>query len=209
MCSKRSLQINNGLHQQDFFKIVIENITDVDKISQIKRLRHEFWTFAKLLGWKIPVEGEQYVLNNPSSTSAASDPNSNSESAKAASKLNQISYAVPSDAVHGNFLEAINTTLNILDKHYMDRDLQRTGNSIVMISAGSGVYKVKPHLSQITKQRMLDNAFGIDFISLSRPPVHTVPLFIVDGKSESAKDFYEIPHWMSVSYIDCKQNRSL
>ena len=121
-------------------------------------------------------------------------------------KANNISYAVPSDAVHGNFLEAINTTLNILDKHYMDRDLQRTGNSIVMISAGSGVYKVKPHLSQITKQRMLDNAFGIDFISLSRPPVHTVPLFIVDGKSENAKDFYEIPHWIRVSYVDCKQN---
>ena len=176
---------------------MIENIIDVDKISQIKRLRHEFWTFAKSLGWKIPVEGET-ILNNAVT-------GGDGDSTKA-SKLNHITYAVPSDAVHGNFLEAINTTLNILDKHYMDRDLQRTGNSIVMISAGSGVYRVKPNLSQITKQRMLDNAFGIDFISLSRPPVHTVPLFIVDGKSESAKDFYEIPHWIRVAYVDCKQN---
>ena len=41
-----------------------------------------------------------------------------------------------------HFLEAINVTLNVLDKHYMDRDLTRTGNSIVMISAGAGVFEV-------------------------------------------------------------------
>jgi len=35
---------------------------------------------------------------------------------------------VPSDSVNGNFLEAINTTLNLLDKHYMDR-LTLYGNS--------------------------------------------------------------------------------
>lgn len=42
----------------------------------------------------------------------------------------------------GNFLEAINVCLNILDKHYMDRDLSRAGQSILMISAGCGVFKV-------------------------------------------------------------------
>lgn len=51
---------------------------------------------------------------------------------------------------------------------------------------------------------MLDNAFGIDFISLSRPPVHAVPLFWVDCKAEGGKDFYEMPHWIRVSYVDCK-----
>ena len=51
-------------------------------------------------------------------------------------------YAVSSSIIDGNVLEAINTTLNILDKHYMDRDLTRTGNSMVMISAGCAYYKV-------------------------------------------------------------------
>lgn len=74
----------------------------------------------------------------------------------------------------------------------------------MLISVGSGLFKVKPNLAQITKQRMLDNAFGIDFISLSRPPVHAVPLFLVDCKSEGFKDFYEMPHWIRVSYVDCK-----
>ena len=38
-----------------------------------------------------------------------------------AGKNHSVRFAVPSDSVNGNFLEAINTTLNLLDKHYMDR----------------------------------------------------------------------------------------
>ena len=48
-----------------------------------------------------------------------------------------------------------------------------------MVSAGAGIFKVKPNLAQITKQRMVDGGIGIDFISLSRPTVHAVPLFLV------------------------------
>lgn len=50
---------------------------------------------------------------------------------------------VPSTASQGNLLEAINITLNLLSLHYADRDLQRTGNSICVISAGSGVFEVR------------------------------------------------------------------
>ena len=50
---------------------------------------------------------------------------------------------VPSTASQGNLLEAINITLNLLSLHYADRDLHRTGNSIVVISAGSGVFEVR------------------------------------------------------------------
>lgn len=117
----------------------------------------------------------------------------------------EVNFAVPSDAVHGNLLEAINMSLNILSKHYLDRDLLRTNNSIVMISAGQGVFKVKPNLNQITKQRMLDNAFGLDFISLAKPTIDTVPLFLVDCRADGVKNFYEMPHWMRVSFIDCKK----
>lgn len=198
--AKKSFKFNDGYYQQDFFKIVIENIADIDKVSQLKKLRHEFWTFAQSVGWKIPLTN----CDGSGPLSGTKAGPSSGFSQAVGSSNNSITCAVPSDAIHGNLLEAINATLNILDKHYMDRDLQRTGNSIVMISAGAGVFKVKPNLSQISKQRMLDNAFGIDFISLSRPPVHAVPLFIVDCNSEGAKDFYEIPHWIRVSYVDCK-----
>ena len=70
----------------------------------------------------------------------------------------------PSGAAQGNFLEAINVTLNLMDKHYMDRDLMRTGNSIVTISPSCGIFRVQNKLSKITKQRMMDNGIGMDMI---------------------------------------------
>lgn len=62
------------------------------------------------------------------------------------------------------------------------RDLTRTGNSIVMISPSTGVIEVESNLSGITKQRMMDNGIGMDMLSLSQPPLHTVPLFICKDK---------------------------
>ena len=71
-------------------------------------------------------------------------------------------------AADGNVLEAINLTLNVLEKHYMDRDVQRTGNSIVLISAGSGVFAVDARLARVTKQRMMDNGIGgMDAVGLA------------------------------------------
>jgi len=214
---------SDGMHYQDFFKVVIENVAELIKTNIIKTLKQEFWAFPKLLKWKL-------------------------------------GKAAPSDAASGNVLEAINTTLNVLDKHHMDRDLLRTGNSIVMVSASPAFYKVNPWMAQISKQRMMDNGIGLDFVSLSQPPLHVVPLFLVDcstmmdsrgaqyasynegvqaaqamstdagssagimkGRSKApekedprqkdvvlpfVQDFYEVPHWMSVSYVDCKHQNS-
>ena len=58
----------------------------------------------------------------------------------------------PSTASQGNVLEAINVTLNLLQFHYLDRDLHRTGNSIVIISAGNGVFEVDKGLAGISYQ---------------------------------------------------------
>jgi hypothetical protein len=45
---------------------------------------------------------------------------------------------IPSTASQGNVLESINITLNLLHLHYVDRDLHRTGNSLVVITPGNG-----------------------------------------------------------------------
>jgi len=177
----------------------MSDIEKADKIALVKQLRDEFWNYPKTVGWNISNN------NNNSSSSSGNNNNNYNSNSNSSNKMEFPSGSVPSDAIHGNFLEAINTSLNILDKHYMDRDLQKTNNSIVMISASNGIFKVKHNLSQITKQRMLDNAFGLDFISLSRPIIETVPLFLVDSKSDGVQNFYEIPHWMRISYIDCEK----
>jgi len=76
-----------------------------------------------------------------------------------------------------------------------DRDLARTGNSIVMISPSPGIFRVQTKLSKITKQRMMDNGIGMDMVSLASPPLHTIPLFI-HRQINTLNENYEIPHWM-------------
>ncbi|KAJ3078959.1 vacuolar membrane-associated protein iml1, partial [Quaeritorhiza haematococci] len=82
-----------------------------------------------------------------------------------------------SPASEGNILEAINLALNPFDKHYIDRDLLRTGLSIVVVTAGTGLFEVDKKLCRLTTQRMIDNGIGLDLVCLSKPPLYTVPLF--------------------------------
>ena len=67
-----------------------------------------------------------------------------------------------SDASCGNLLEAINLALDVLEVSYEEQDLSMTGKSVVVLSAGSGVYEVDYRLSQMTKQRILDDGIGCD-----------------------------------------------
>jgi len=119
---------------------------------------------------------------------------------------------IPSTASQGNVLEAINITLNLLHLHYIDRDLHRTGNSIVVITPGSGVFEIEKNLAGITKQRMMDNGIGSDMLSLGLPPLHVAPFFLYKEKSTSTaeeiqgfddwKTYFEVPHWMNLSFTD-------
>ena len=115
----------------------------------------------------------------------------------------------PSNAEQGNVLEAINVCLNLLQFHYLDRDLHRTGNSIVLVSSSNGVFEVDKGLAGITLQRMMDNGIGSDMLSLGLPPLHIAPFFLynnasvsVDKKGRSSEhQYYEVPHWMHLSFV--------
>ncbi|KAI8912550.1 hypothetical protein EDD86DRAFT_201680 [Gorgonomyces haynaldii] len=94
-----------------------------------------------------------------------------------------------STASEGNVLEAVNLALNPLDKHYIDRDLSRTGLSIVIITPGTGIFEVDRDLCRLTTQRMTDNGIGLDLVCLSKPPLHAAPLFQFVSKEELDKVF--------------------
>ncbi|KAI9090275.1 hypothetical protein DFS34DRAFT_585192 [Phlyctochytrium arcticum] len=82
-----------------------------------------------------------------------------------------------STASEGNILEAINLALNPFDRHYIDRDLSRTGLSIVIVTPGPGLFEGDKKLLRLTAQRMVDNGIGLDLVCLNKPPLYTVPLF--------------------------------
>ncbi|KAJ8604019.1 hypothetical protein CTAYLR_003379 [Chrysophaeum taylorii] len=167
------------LAYDDLYRVALENehAARIDEIALVAALKRELLSFARSLATR---------------------------RSTAARREGGYGLAV-ARAAEGNVLEAINLALNVLDKHYMDRDLQRTGNSIVLLSAGAGVFIVDGKLAQITKQRMMDNGIGMDMVSLSVPPLHTAPIFMVRPhalRRVQIRYDYEVPHWINLSFVD-------
>ncbi|KAI9032760.1 hypothetical protein CLU79DRAFT_830598 [Phycomyces nitens] len=79
-------------------------------------------------------------------------------------------------AFEGNLLEAVNLALNPFEKHYVDRDLMRTGLSIILITPGAGKFTVNKKLLRLTNERMTDNGIAMDLVCLSPLPLHITPL---------------------------------
>uniref|UniRef100_K3X4M6 DEP domain-containing protein n=1 Tax=Globisporangium ultimum (strain ATCC 200006 / CBS 805.95 / DAOM BR144) TaxID=431595 RepID=K3X4M6_GLOUD len=195
-----------GRYYEDFYKVLVMNYTGPDWNHLLGILKREFATYHETHRWRspeevIPAEYKIYQCtkglrasdrpaddrprgeNHGDEEKWDDDGNTEENADERYVQWTTLPHGIPSRAMDGNILEAINVTLNILDKHYMDRDLNRTGQSIVMITAGCSIFNVDKRLAQITKQRMMDNGVGMDMISLTTPPMHVVPLFICQKPS--------------------------
>nr|XP_050050527.1 GATOR complex protein Iml1-like isoform X3 [Dermacentor andersoni] len=115
----------------------------------------------------------------------------------------KVPTAVNSTASQGNFLQVLNMSLNVFEKHFMDRSFDRTGQLSVVITPGVGVFEVDRDLTNITKQRIIDNGIGSDLVCLGEQPLHAVPLFKFQSKHPTGldmKDDYNMPHWINLSF---------
>ncbi|CAI5743226.1 unnamed protein product [Hyaloperonospora brassicae] len=186
----------SGRYYEDFYKVVVMNFTGPDWSRLLLLLKHEFATCYDTHRWRTPEEKSRahYEIRRcplqandgrraaaataAATTTADACDRENGDGDDVYVQWTELPRGVPSRAKDGNILEAINVTLNVLDKHYMDRDLGRTGQGVVMITAGCSIFNVDSKLAEITEQRMMDSGVGMDMISLSTPPLHVVPLFI-------------------------------
>ncbi|XP_073079288.1 GATOR1 complex protein DEPDC5 isoform X12 [Manis javanica] len=117
-----------------------------------------------------------------------------------------------STSAQGNYLEAINLSFNVFDKHYINRNFDRTGQMSVVITPGVGVFEVDRLLMILTKQRMIDNGIGVDLVCMGEQPLHAVPLFKLHNRSAPRDsrlgDDYNIPHWINHSFYTSKSQLS-
>ncbi|XP_050487982.1 GATOR complex protein Iml1 isoform X2 [Bombus huntii] len=161
-----------GRFYEDFYRVVVQNERFEDWSNVLVQLRKLFTDYQKI------------VLEYHQKSGVS------------------IPKAVNSTAAQGNFLEVLNMSLNVFEKHYLDRSFDRTGQLSVVITPGVGVFEVDRELTNVTKQRIIDNGVGSDLVCVGEQPLHAVPLLKFHNKDTSvnAPDDYSMPHWINLSF---------
>ncbi|KAI8999202.1 hypothetical protein BC832DRAFT_227665 [Gaertneriomyces semiglobifer] len=138
-----------GRRYRDFYKVIADWETRSDWSTLLPTLKRSFLSFLPS------------ILQQPNPSNSGST----------------ILSGTNSSASEGNILEAINLGLIPFDRHYIDRDLLRTGLSIIVVSPGTGVFEVGRALLRLTERRMVEVGVGADLVCLSKRPLSVVPLF--------------------------------
>ncbi|PWN42538.1 hypothetical protein IE81DRAFT_313369 [Ceraceosorus guamensis] len=156
----------NGRWYIDYYKTIVDLEGNCEWNKVLTDLKEEFFRFQHDILLLIrPVAG-------PAGAPGAEDPQADllrRDRALLAGRL--------SASHEGNILEAVNLALNPADAHFVDRDLMRTGFDIVVLTAGTGHFKVSKKLLRLTTERMIDSGTGLDLVCLTKMPLHSVPLF--------------------------------
>jgi hypothetical protein len=156
---------------EDFFRIVYQNE------------RYEDWTPTLIILKRLIKDYRDYILNYHKRHLSSIDDTSN------------MPECVLSSAAEGNFLETLNLSSSVFERHYIDRPFDRTGMMSLVITPGNGIFEVSRELARITRERVIDNGIGSDLVCLGEQPLHAVPLFKY-GHAES----YSIPNWINLSF---------
>ncbi|KAF8972648.1 hypothetical protein BDZ97DRAFT_1901173 [Flammula alnicola] len=157
-----------GNWYKDFFKV----ITDLEVIYEWKptlvSLKNSFWDFQR----DILLTHHYHRATQDSGIGAPTQ----------VRLVGKLSYAQD-----GPILEALNLGLNPTETHYIDRSLNLTGATTILISPGTGYFRVSKQLLRLTTTRMLDQGFVLDLILLTKQPLHQSPIFSFQGVDPMAR----------------------
>ena len=149
---------------RDFYRVVVSDMASGEWATILAQLKQEFLVFLRDISIQKPAIGDHLPLDAGLAVASTDLPS-------------HIIAGHPSAATQGNVLEAINLASSQFSADYIDRDLDRTGVSIVVISPSAGLFEVDYDLLVATTENLIDNGVGIDLVCLSKMPLHSVPLF--------------------------------
>lgn len=148
---------------KDFYRVVVSEMASGEWTKILYQLKREFNYFRRDISI--------YHLK-----AMRSVPNLSEEPCSRTGSTCRIK-AESSKALYGNMLEAIHLASSLFAHDNIDRDLMRTGISIVVITPGPGVFEVDYETLRRTTEALVGNGIGIDLICVPKIPLHSVPLF--------------------------------
>ncbi|KAG9009263.1 vacuolar membrane-associated protein iml1 [Tulasnella sp. JGI-2019a] len=162
---------------KDFYKVILDMEVVQDWKPSLVYLKESFWTFQRDI--LLAHHYHQNIKRQKESTDGSAGKPTGDDPIRIVGRISM--------AHEGPVLEAINLSLNPLETHYIDRSLFLTGCSIIMVSPGTGYYRVNKRLLQLTTTRLLDQGFGLDLICMSKTPLHRTPVFCFRGVEPGAE----------------------
>ncbi|KAL5330137.1 hypothetical protein ACEPPN_003662 [Leptodophora sp. 'Broadleaf-Isolate-01'] len=170
---------------KDFYRVVVSEMASGSWTTILYQLKREFKSFRRDIS--------MHRIKTVNATEASPESNSGSV-------LGTRIEAEPSLAMHGNVLEAINLASQQFSHDYIDRDLMRTGISIVVITPCPGLFEVDYETLRMTTENLIGNGIGIDLVCLPKMPLHSVPLFRY--RNPQYATFQEALHFKSLRSED-------
>ena len=149
---------------KDFYRVVVSDMASGQWSTILQQLKQEFKVFLRDVLIRKPTVGECVAAEAETEPMAIDVPKGSIA-------------GHPSSATRGNILEAINLASSQFSNDYIDRDLVRTGISVVVITPGTGLFEVDYNLLAMTTDILIENGIGIDLVCLAPMPLHSVPLF--------------------------------
>lgn len=159
-------------NRRDYFRVVVDqvNVFHWDKI--MANLRLEFANFKRdILLHTQDDDGHRYIMEGE---------------------------MLPS--VKGNVLEAINLGLTLVNDRFRGTDLKHSLSHFVVITPGTGLFDVDYSLVQETSKKMLRLDCALDFVCLSQPPLHIVPLFRYKDPTKGGQISHCVPSWCDILF---------
>lgn len=170
---------DDGRWYKDFFKVITDLEVIYDWKATLVSLKDSFWAFQRDILLAHHYHRASLAPSDTRSQIHLAAPECEEDATSDTNNVRlvgQLSYAHD-----GPLLEALNLSFNPLETHYIDRSLALTGSATIIVTPGTGYFRVNKQLLRLTTTRLLDQGFALDLVSLTKPPLHQSPIFAFKG----------------------------